>query len=596
MEPFPPCEQLDFPQPNKHTTFFYSSTPSLDSASSTDSPDATLSSEKEALSLLETSKNPLVSSSDSDPPGPTGTSIQTDAHDDAPMRSTALAGRGGQRLLLPALPRTPDGPRHSLLRGDYLQGLLKTTLGKIEAIKVPTLARLSYFANITTASYPAHTATPQTTAPPVAPQQEQSKMKRGTFLLLLALVSILLLRAINEGAAQFIGPQGWAFVIGGPSTNSDPNLLTKLKQQMQGHTTPGVMQQETPQQYINMIINNMSLEQKLGQMMIVQFLGDQYSLQLSTMIKQYTIGTVLIFQANRNIQTSAQLKELIQQMQANSKPIPLAIAIDQEGGAVDRLVDLDGARPSEASIGMTNNPESARAAGLQDAQDLANYGINLNLAPVVDVTRVYNAQLATRTYGSDPELVTRMAGAYLQGLQQSGKVVGTLKHFPGLGDVAVDPHVGVPVMYAAKSQLEQIDWAPYRALIRQNLVHAVMVTHEIVNAVDPSIPSTLSSKVVTGILRNELGFQGVIMTDSLSMSGVTSYASEYQAAADAIAAGADIVMGAASPEDVAGMFDNIKQAINNGTITTARIDDSVRRILMMKYTMGLLSLPNSTTK
>ncbi|HEY4385945.1 MAG TPA: glycoside hydrolase family 3 N-terminal domain-containing protein, partial [Ktedonobacteraceae bacterium] len=533
---------------------------------------------------------------DSDPPGPSGTSIQTDARSDAPPHSTSLSGIGGERLLLPSLPRTPDGPRHGLLRGDYLQGLLKTTLGKIEAIKVPGLSRLSYFANITTAPYPAHTAAPQPPTLSGAPRQEQGKVKRSTLLLLLVLVLILLLRAINEGTAQFIGPQGWAFVIGGPSTSSDPNLLTKLNLQLQGHTTPGVTQQETPQQYINMIINNMSLDQKLGQMMIVQFLGDQYSLQLSTMIKQYTVGTILIFQANRNIQTRTQLKELIQQMQANSKPIPLAIAIDQEGGAVDRLVDLDGARPSEASIGMTNSPASARAAGLQDAQDLAAYGINLNLAPVVDVTRVYNAQLATRTYGSDPELVTRMAGAYLQGLQQSGKVVGTLKHFPGLGDVAVDPHVGVPVMYASKSQLEQIDWAPYRALIRQNLVHAVMVTHEIVNAVDPSIPSTLSSKVVTGILRNELGFQGVIMTDSLSMSGVTSYASEYQAAADAIAAGADIVMGAATPEDVAGMFDNIKQAINNGTITTARIDDSVRRILMMKYTMGLLSLPNSTTK
>jgi beta-N-acetylhexosaminidase len=188
-----------------------------------------------------------------------------------------------------------------------------------------------------------------------------------------------------------------------------------------------------------------------------------------------------------------------------------------------------------------------------------------------------------------------MAAAYLQGLQQSGKVLGTIKHFPGLGDVGVDPHIGVPVMRQSKSQMEQIDWAPYSALIQKNLAHVVMVTHEIVGAVDPTLPSTLSNKVVTGILRNELGFQGVIMTDSLSMSGITAYTSEYQAAADAIEAGADIVMGAATPEDVSAMYASIKQALSSGALTNARIDDSVRRILMMKYSMGLLSLPSTTT-
>jgi beta-N-acetylhexosaminidase len=327
-------------------------------------------------------------------------------------------------------------------------------------------------------------------------------------------------------------------------------------------------------------------------MMLVQFVGPSYSLDLSTMISQYGVGAVLIFAANNNIVNKAQLKGLIEQMQHNS-PVPLAVAIDQEGGVVDRLVNLDGPRPSEATIGATNDPSKAMAAGMRDAQDLAYYGINLNLAPVVDVTNVYNPQLYTRTYGDTANLVTKMAAAYLQGLQKSGKVLGTLKHFPGLGDVGVDPHSGVPHLTRSLNDLERIDWAPYRTLIQQGNVHAIMVTHEIVSAIDNTIPSSLSPKLVTGILRQQFGFNGVIMTDSLTMEGITAYYSEAQAAALAVEAGSDLLMGAATPSDVAAMIKGIKDAISAGSISQQRIDDSVRRILMMKYAMGLLPVPTN---
>src|SRR5207248_7325730 len=132
-------------------------------------------------------------------------------------------------------------------------------------------------------------------------------------------------------------------------------------------------------------------------------------------------------------------------------------------------------------------PTKAMQAGEQDARDLSYYGINLNLAPVVDVTNVYNSQLYLRTFGNNPTIVTKMADAYLHGLQQSGKVLGTLKHFPGLGDVSADPHSGVPHLTRSLSDLERIDWTPYRTLIQQGDVHAIMVTHEIVSAIDDSI-------------------------------------------------------------------------------------------------------------
>lgn len=437
---------------------------------------------------------------------------------------------------------------------------------------------------------------PQTPVAPIAPVlPEQPPAHRGltrsTAVLLIALLSILVLHSATLGPTQFIGAQGWASVLDGSSTGNT-NLLTNVSKQLHRPKQGAAQTAMTPQQYVALITSQMTLDQKLGQMMLVQFVGPNYSADLNTMITQYNIGAVLIFTANGNVESKPQLTDLIHQMQSNSS-LPLAVSIDQEGGTVDRLANLDGPRPAAATIGATNNPNVAKAEGIQDAQDLASYGINLNLAPVVDVTNVYNPQMYDRTFGDNPTLVTQMASAYLQGLQQSGKVIGTLKHFPGLGDVGVDPHVGVPQLTRPLDQLEQVDWMPYRTLIQQGNVHAIMVTHELVTAVDGNVPSSLSYKLITGILRQQFGFQGVIMTDSLTMDSITAYYTEAQAAALAVEAGDDLLMGAASPSDVVAMISGIKQAIDDGTISQQRIDASVERILMLKYEMGLLSLPRN---
>lgn len=441
-------------------------------------------------------------------------------------------------------------------------------------------------------------ATPPSSPPLSSPfHTPQVSIKRGTAVLLIVLLAIVALQGLTLGPTQFLGTQGWASVLGNPVTQGDPNLLATIGKQIKHPVKPGatatVKVQMTPSQYIDLIVNKMTLDQKLGQMMIVQFMGATYSLSISTMISQYDVGAVLVFTANGNIVDQGQLKSLIQQMKTGSATIPLAVAIDQEGGTVDRLINLDGPRPAAATIGATNDPAQAQQDGMLDAKDLASYGFNLNLAPVVDVTNVYNPQMYGRTFGDTPQQVTKMAGAYLQGLQKSGKVIGTLKHFPGLGDVSTDPHLGIPQLTRSKSDLENIDWAPYRALIRSGNVHAIMVTHEIVQAIDSTEPSSLSPKIIQGILRNELGFQGVVMTDSLTMDALTAYATMPQAAVLSIEAGADLLMGASSPDDVAAMFQSIKQAMNSGAITTQRINESVHRILMMKYAMGLLPIPKN---
>lgn len=412
--------------------------------------------------------------------------------------------------------------------------------------------------------------------------------------ILLPLLLIVLFHAFSLGGAQFAGPQGWASLLGGPVSANNPDLLHTINKQLQANQKNQQHVSITPQQYIDTILHKMTIEQKIGQMMLVQFTGATYSSDISTMVSQYGVGAVLIFYANGNIIDKGQLKGLIQQMQSNST-IPMAVSIDQEGGYVDRLAQLDGMRPSAATIGASNDPAKAKAAGQQDARDLLSYGINMNLAPVVDVDTLPYSEMHIdqRTFGTTPEQVTQMAGAYLDGLQAGGKVVGTLKHFPGLGRSATDPHFAIPQITASKSELEQVDWAPYRALIKQNKVQSIMVTHEILDAIDPTQPSTLSPKVIKNILRDEFGFKGVIMTDSLTMKGITNYVSQSQAAALAIAAGCDLLMGASSASQVASMIEGIKQAIHDGTITQQHIDDSVRRILLMKYQMGLLALPRN---
>lgn len=443
-------------------------------------------------------------------------------------------------------------------------------------------------------------------APTPMPQQGQSTSStwkhpgRIRSACIICFLVLLVWQAIDLGQSQFIGAQGWASILysSDPTTSAEKeaqDILSGLNHHTLNQAHHAEQAALTPQEYINLIISKLSLDQKLGQMMMVQFVGANDTQPLSTMITQYQVGSVLLFSANGNIINKTQFKALAQEIRDSATDLPISLAIDQEGGTVDRLQQLDGPRPSATTLGASNNPQKVRAAGRQDAQNLSSYGITLNLAPVVDVDNSIYSEMHRdmRTFGTTPATVSRMAEAYLEGLQQSHKVVGTLKHFPGLGDATVDPHVGLPVIQRSKNELETIDWAPYRTLIRQGQVHAIMVTHEIVPAIDRSQPSSLSPQLVTGILRDEMGFQGVIMTDSLTMAGITAYYTPDQAAALAIEAGSDIIMGASSPGEVVQMINGIKQALNQGEIQSTRIDASVRRILLMKYQMGLLPIPGS---
>ena len=184
-----------------------------------------------------------------------------------------------------------------------------------------------------------------------------------------------------------------------------------------------------------------------------------------------------------------------------------------------------------------------------------------------------------------------LAGAYLEGLQQSGKVTGTLKHFPGLGDTTTDPHMGLPILSRSKAEWESIDLEPYRALLKSEDVRAIMVTHELIPAVDANFPASLSPTLINGILRGELGYNRVVITDSLYMGALNTRWSVPQAAVLAIEAGADMVIGPSDPQTAQQVIDALKQAISSGALSQANIDTAVTRILALKIRMGLIPLP-----
>ena len=332
----------------------------------------------------------------------------------------------------------------------------------------------------------------------------------------------------------------------------------------------------------------LTLRQKLAQLLVVRFDGPVLSPDVDAMVRQQGVGAVVLYAKGGNIVDETQLQTLTATLQ-HASALPLLIAIDQEGGRVDRLEAVRGARPAASAMAAGNDPaRRAAAAGEEDARDLARLGIQLNLAPVVDVAQVENWQLAERTFGTTPDAVTRLAGAYLDALQASGRVAGTLKHFPGLGAVSEDPHRAVPRLGAPRERLETFDWQPYRILIGRGGVAAVMVTHLFVTAIDDGNPASLSRALVTGVLREQLHFDGVVIADALTMKGVATDSALGDVTLRALLAGSDWLMGPTSASDVVAIVDRLEQAVGSGELTAARVDESLRRVLALKQRVGLL--------
>lgn len=328
------------------------------------------------------------------------------------------------------------------------------------------------------------------------------------------------------------------------------------------------------------------LRERLAQLLVVRFDGPVLSPAARTMLVEQKVGGVVLYAKWGNVGGDEQLRALTAAIHDANALHPL-ISIDQEGGRVDRLVAVRGKRPAATAL-AARGVDAVASAGSEDARDLARLGIALNLAPVVDVEQAENRQLAERTFGREPTDVTTLAGAYLESLQRDGRVVGALKHFPGLGGVREDPHVEIPHIAADHARLASFDWQPFRALIAHGDVRAVMVTHAFVDAVDAQHPASLSPALIDGVLRRELGFDGVVLADALTMKGVASDAPLGDVALSSLLAGADLLLGPASPKDVAAILDRLESAVTDGELDRGRVEASVRRVLALKAQLGLL--------
>ncbi len=352
----------------------------------------------------------------------------------------------------------------------------------------------------------------------------------------------------------------------------------------------GALQNAAATTYVNDLIAHMSLDEEVGQMLVTDFIGTDVTPELAAKIQQYHIGGAILY--NRNYYSANSLRTLTTHMQADAK-IPLLIAVDQEGGTVDRMAAIDGYRPSAEAMGSRNDPAYVRQIGVEDGQSMGSLGVNVNLAPVVDVQNVPDSQtyMAWRMFGWTPDKVATMAGAYLDGLQ-SQHMIGTLKHFPGLGDIGADPHDFKVIQNRSLADLDRIDWAPYHTLLATDQVGLIMTTHITLNAVDSSRPTTVSYPVTTGILRDKLGYQGVIITDDIYMSSLMAWSySLADRVIGSVQAGNDLIASVFTMDATVRAAQILRDAVTNGTISKARIDDSVRRILLLKLRYGLMKMP-----
>ena len=334
---------------------------------------------------------------------------------------------------------------------------------------------------------------------------------------------------------------------------------------------------------IDTMIAEMTIEEKVGQLIMVGFDGTQPNEVVETHIRERFVSGVVLF--SRNIQSPKQTAELTNQLQrfaeTTARQIPLFIGIDQEGGWVIRLEAGATVLPGNMALGATDSTELAERAGEITAVELAAVGVNLNFAPVMDVNNnPRNPVIGRRSFGGSAELVSRLGIPYIRGLQRNG-VLATAKHFPGHGDTTVDSHFDLPTVNHDRERIHALELHPFRAAIDAD-VAAIMTAHIIYPAFDPDLPATLSPTILTDLLRKELGFDGLIITDDMEMKAIDDRYQSGEAAVMAIEAGADIVMVLWTQAKQVEVFNALLSAVKSGRISQARLDQSVSRILKSK--------------
>lgn len=332
------------------------------------------------------------------------------------------------------------------------------------------------------------------------------------------------------------------------------------------------------------MLEGMTVEEKIGQLLIVGFPEDIGNASLQDYFDKYKVSGFILF--SRNFKDFSSMYSLVGDLKEKnslSGSIPLFISIDEEGGKVSRLPKGGTHFPDPAKLGKANDPGLTEKSGEVIGQELAATGINIDFAPVLDiVTNSGNKLLIRRSYGSTRELVSTHGTAFIKGLQSTG-VIAVPKHFPGHGNTTVDSHTGLPVIDTDKDTFESRELYPFRAAIEEG-VDIVMIGHIAFPKLDPSgLPATMSEYILKDVLRNQLGFKGIAISDDIEMTGYTSARGSIEEGVVAsFNAGLDVFLIGHTKDTQVKVFDALKGAVANGRISEDRLNEAVLRILKVK--------------
>ena len=342
---------------------------------------------------------------------------------------------------------------------------------------------------------------------------------------------------------------------------------------------------------VERLLQSMTLEQRAAQLFLVRLSGPTLNSVGREFLARWQPGGLVVL--GDNITPPASLTRLTnayQQTVVEAGGLPLLIAVDQEGGPISHLREGFTVFPTPSLLTAAGDPALAARVGGAIAEELRAVGINMNLAPVADLeTNPANPIIRRRAFGSDPAMTAPIISGFVTGTQAAG-VLATAKHFPGHGETDTDSHTALPVIDLPRERLEAVELAPFRAAIASGAA-AIMVAHIWYPALEPQVglPASLSPRIVTGLLRQELGYDGLIVTDALDMDAVDGAFSYPQAVLLAIQAGVDLVASAhIGPDSHAGAIQAVADAVRAGQLPAARLDESVRRILRAKLDYGIL--------
>jgi len=322
-----------------------------------------------------------------------------------------------------------------------------------------------------------------------------------------------------------------------------------------------------------------TLREKIGQMMVVGIEGEALTFEERAIIEEYSFGGFILF--SRNCCEAKQILSLCRALWETGAELPPLIAIDQEGGRVHRLPQPFTHFPSAALIGRSGDMDLAYRAGRAAAAELSLLGINLNFAPVLDVdSNPSNPVIADRAFGVHPQRVIETGSAWMGGLRDGG-IIPCGKHFPGHGDTDIDSHLDLPVLEKALTELRAVELPPFTQACK-NGIEALMTAHVLYRALDPELPATLSERIITGLLRQELGYDGVVFSDDMEMKAISGNYGAEEAAALALRAGVDVLLFCHESAKAVRALEFLCAEAEKEPALRARAEESYRRITQLK--------------